>query len=130
MSGLTTTAANRVIDATFLTATLTAPTSPIKVRLTTTAPTAAAAGTEVSGGSYAALQIDTHMAAASSASSASNAALTYTNMPAATVVGIDLFDAAGTPFRWWWGPLTANKTTASGDTLAFASGAIVTSITS
>jgi hypothetical protein len=130
MSGLTTAAVNRYIDDSFLTAARTAPTSPIKVRLTTTTPTAAAAGTEATGGSYAAQQIDTHMAAASAAAASTNAILTYTSMPAATIVGVDIFDNAGTPFRWWWGPLTANKTTNAGDTLSFASAAITASITS
>jgi hypothetical protein len=133
MSGLTTAAAQRYIDDSFLTAARTAPVTPIKVRLLTVTGTASAAGTEASGGSYAAQQIDTHMAAATSANpsvGATNAILTYTNMPAATITGIDIFDNAGTPFRWWWGGLTANKTTNAGDTLSFSSGAITASVSS
>lgn len=127
-SGLTTNAANRVIDATHGTTTLTAASTPVKIRLTTSAPTAAAAGTEVTGGSYAAQTLT--MGAASAASAANSAALTYSSMPVATVVGVDEFDNAGTPFRWWFAQLAASRTTASGDTLTIAIGAYTSGITS
>lgn len=55
--------------------------------------------------------------------------LSVTNMPAATITGIEIWDSAGTPIRHWYGALGANKTTALGDTLSFAIGAITVGIT-
>jgi hypothetical protein len=55
--------------------------------------------------------------------------LSITNMPAATITGIEIWDSAGTPIRHWYGALTASKTTALGDTLSFAIGAITVQIT-
>jgi hypothetical protein len=127
-SGLSTAGANRVIDWSHGTGTPTAPTTPMKLRLTTTASTAAAAGTEVVGGSYVAQTVA--MTAASAASSPNTSTLTYSSMPATTVVGVAEFDSNGSPFYWWFAPLAANKTTNSGDTLTIAGGAYTTAITS
>jgi hypothetical protein len=60
------------------------------------------------------------MSVAAAESITSNTALTYTNMPAATITSIDEFDSAGTPVRRWWGNLSASKTTNSGDTFSIA----------
>jgi hypothetical protein len=49
-------------------------------------------------------------------------------MPAATIVAVEVWDSAGTPVRLWQGSMTS-KTTNSGDTLSFASGAITFSLT-
>jgi hypothetical protein len=68
-------------------------------------------------------------AAASAASAASNAAVTFTNMPAVTVTNVELHTTATlTTRRLYWGSV-ASKTTASGDTLTFASGAITATVT-
>lgn len=83
-------------------------------------------GTEVSGGSYARQTIA--FDAASSGSISNNAVINFTGMPAATVVGIEIYDSAGSPKRLAYGALTANKTTASGDTLQFAIGSITLSL--
>lgn len=48
----------------------------------------------------------------------SGAAIQQTNMPAATVTQVEIFDTGGTPRRWWWGGITS-VTTNSGDTLTF-----------
>jgi|SRR5882672_3230832 len=95
-------------------------TAPIKVALVTATGTAAAAGTEVTGGSYARQTIT--FAAPSGGSISSNLALNYTNMPACTVTGVDEYDSAGTPVRRWFGNLSASKTVNAGDTFSIASG--------
>jgi len=118
-----------LLDASNGTTAYTNPTAPVKLRLTTTAPTSTSAGTEVSGGSYAAQTVTYGAASAATPSLASNSGqLNYTNMPAATVVGADEFDSAGTPKRRWFGSLTASKTTNSGDTFSFAVGAVAKSL--
>jgi len=85
-----------------------------------------AAGTEVTGGSYARQTIT--FDAASSGSIANNAAISFTGMPACTVVGIEIYDSAGSPKRLAYGPLTASRTVTSGDTVQFASSAITLSL--
>jgi len=120
MANLVTVEANALLNASSGQATYTNPTTPIKVALVTVIGTASAAGTEATGGSYARQTLT--CAAASAGSISSNVALTYTNMPAATIVGVDEFDSAGTPVRRWFGSLTANKTTNAGDTFTIASG--------
>jgi hypothetical protein len=43
-------------------------------------------------------------------------------MPAATVVGVEVWDTAGTPVRLWYGPLTASRTVSAGDDFKLAAG--------
>lgn len=118
---LTNVAENLMLDALVGTASYSAVT-PIKLALVTAAGSDSAAGTEVSGGSYSRQNIT--FAAASGGSISNNAAVTFTSMPACTVVGIELWDSSGTPRRLAYGDLTANKTLVSGDTLEFANGSI------
>jgi len=90
-----------------------------------------AAGTELAtGGSYVALTglSPTTMAAASAGSAATSVALTQTNMPAATITAVELWDSAGTPLRKWYGALSANKTCNSGDTFTIASGSLTAAL--
>jgi hypothetical protein len=49
-------------------------------------------------------------------------------MPAATIVGVELWDSAGSPVRKWWGPLAANKTTVLGDTFTIAAGSLTATL--
>jgi hypothetical protein len=105
-------------------------TYPILVRLMTANGTATANGTELTtGGSYTAAGTGittgpgANWAAASAGSQATNAICSQTNMPAATIVGIELWDSTATKIRTEWGSMTS-KTTSAGDTLSFASGAI------
>ena len=101
----------------------TRPTAPLKLRLMTTNGSDASAGTEVTGGSYAAQSVT--IGSSSSGSTVTNSAdVTYTAMPACTVVGVEIWDSAGTPVRLWYGPLTANKTVASGDTFTITAGSL------
>lgn len=126
MAVLVQTEENRLLDASFGTAAYTAPTTPMKIALVTALGTTTVAGTEVVGGSYARQTLTMSAAAAGAASN--NALITFTNMPVATVVGIDVYDSNATPRRCWFGPLTTNRTTAAGDQLQFAIASIVASI--
>ena len=98
----------------------------VYVALYTVAPGEAGGGTEVTGGSYA-RQIATFSAAASGATS-NDSNIDFTNMPAATVVAIGIFDALTTGNLLLYGSLTVNKTTDAGDTLRIATGDLDISI--
>jgi hypothetical protein len=109
-------------------------TFPILVRLMTANGTATANGTELTtGGSYttASTGITTgpgaNWSAASAGSQATSAICSQTNMPAATIVGIELWDSTATKIRTEWGSMTS-KTTSAGDTLSFASAAITSAL--
>jgi hypothetical protein len=105
----------------------TAPTLPLKVRLMTANGSDSTPGTEVvnAGGSTYAAQTVTFGAATGTTQAVNSGDVVFTNMPATTVVGIEIWDSAGTPFRWWWGPANASKTTNLGDTLKILAGALV-----
>jgi len=121
-NNLVTAEADRLTNAMLNGTAYTLPTTPMKLALATTASTAAAAGTEVTGGSYARQTIAFTTSAGSGVSN--SGAVTYTNMPATTVTHVDIYDSNGTPRRALFGALTASKTTASGDTLSFAVSAV------
>ena len=93
-------------------------TTPIKLALVTANGSDSAAGTEVTGGSYARQTIS--WSAASSGEIHNDAVINFTGMPTATVVGIEVYDSAGTPKRLAYGALTSTKSVSSGDTLQFA----------
>lgn len=116
---------NQLLDALVGTASYSV-TTPIKLALMTASGNDASAGTEVTGGSYARQTIS--FGSAASGQIANSATINFTSMPAATVVGIEIYDSAGTPKRLAYGTLTASKTTASGDTLQFAASAITLSL--
>lgn len=125
------TRANQILEAIHATTTLVASTAPIKTRLMTAVGSATANGTELttSGGYTSGTGAPTSTwAAAASGSQATNAIVSVTNMPATTINGIENWDSAGTPKRQELGNLTVAKTTASGDTLSFASGAITSAL--
>jgi hypothetical protein len=123
---LTDVAENLALDWINVVGTPTRPTSPLKVALVTANGSDSAAGTEVTGGSYARQSV-TFGSASSGAASNTNT-ITFTNMPAATVTGIDIYDSAGTPVRVWYGALSASKTTTAGDTFTIAIGSLSVSI--
>ncbi|MCM8548905.1 hypothetical protein [Streptomyces sp. STCH 565 A] len=124
---LTDTAENAALNWTLGNAS-TGPTGDIKVALVTVAGSDSAPGTEVTGGSYARLTAD--FAAASGGATSNEADLVWEDMPAATVVGVELWDSAGSPVRWWYGPLTdsegdpAPKTLDAGDDFKIAAGSL------
>lgn len=125
-SGLVDVEAGRLLDLSLTGSSATAvPATPWKLALSTATTSGSAAGTEVTGGSYARATITWTGAGTLVTGSTSNAAIiNFTNMPVATVTDINIYDNTGTPRRLWWGALTASKTTAAGDTLSFAAGAV------
>jgi hypothetical protein len=120
------TRANQILDAIHGVTTLVFSVAPLRTRFMTANGSSTANGTELAaGGSYAAgdsAPSATWNAAASGTSS--KQAVTQTNMPATTIVGIEEWDHAGTPKRQEFGALTASKTTAAGDTLSFSASSI------
>jgi hypothetical protein len=102
--------------------TTTAPTTPLKVALVTANGNDATAGTEVTGGSYARKTLT--VAAASSGATSNSADLSWTGMPACTVVGVEVWDSAGTPIRFWYGAVGTSRTVAAGDELRIAAGTL------
>ncbi|MGW9584726.1 phage tail fiber protein [Streptomyces albidoflavus] len=118
---LTNTGENRALDWLMGTAT-TAPTLPLRVALVTANGTDAAAGTEVTGGSYARKNLT--VAAAVNGATSNSADLVWTGMPAATVVGVEVWDSAGTPVRLWYGALGTSRTLLAGDELRIVAGAL------
>lgn len=126
MAALVQVHANNLLDGSLGTAAFTATATPLKCRLMTANGSATAAGTEVTGGSYASITVT--FAAASAGSAASNVTLNFTLMPACTVVGVELWDSTGTPVRKWFGALGANKTVNSGDTFQIASASLTAAL--
>lgn len=64
------------------------------------------------------------VAAAVSGATSNSADLVWTGMPAATVVGVEIWDDAGAPVRLWYGPLGTPRTVASGDELKIVAGTL------
>ena len=124
-NNLTDTAENRSMDWLFGNTT-TAPTTPLKVALVTAAGDDATAGTEVTGGSY--VRKTLTVAAASGGAVSNSADLDWTGMPACTIVGWEIWDSAGTPIRWWYGPLDASKILAAGDEFKLTAASLALSI--
>ena len=125
--------ARNLVDASLGTATFVATVNPLRTRFMTANGSGDVNGTELAtGGGYTAgAGINVTFAAAAAvagppaeARAASNVAVTQTNMPATTIVGIELWDSAVTALRKWYGGLATNRTVAAGDTLSFASSAI------
>lgn len=103
----------------------TAPTT-LYLALHTADPTDAGSGAEVSGGSYARQAIT--FGAASGGSAASSNAPSFTGMPAATVTHIGIWDASSGGNLLFYGALSSSRTTQSGDTVNFASGAVTVAL--
>lgn len=97
-------------------------TTPIRLALVTANGSDSTGGTEVAGGSYSRQNIS--FGVASAGQIVSSGTVTFGNMPTTTVVGIELWDSAGTPKRLAYGPLTSPKSLVSGDTLQFAAGSV------
>ncbi|MFJ7417974.1 hypothetical protein ACIQXD_05095 [Streptomyces uncialis] len=122
---LTNTAENRALD--FITGLApTAPTTPLRVALVTANGSDTAAGTEVAGGSYTRKNLT--VAAAVNGATSNSGDLSWTGMPATTVVGVEIWDSAGTPVRLWHGPLGTPRTVAAGDELKIVAGSLTLAI--
>jgi hypothetical protein len=123
---LSNTAENLTLDWILGVGTPTRPTTPLQVALVTANGSDTAAGTEVTGGSYA--RQDLAVAAAVAGATSNSADLVFTGMPAATVVGVEIWDSTGTPVRLWYGPLTASRTVSAGDELVLSAGQLTLSL--
>jgi hypothetical protein len=119
VANLTLTASNQALAWLFgLTAT--APDGDLTIALVTANGTASAAGTEVAGGTY---ERQTLTVAAPTGGATSNAAeIVFAGMPACTVVGVEVWDSADTPVRFWFGPTDDPRTVTAGDDVRFAAG--------
>ncbi len=126
MAGIVQVEENNLLNGWLGIAAYTAVTGAMKLALATATGTATAAGTEVTGGSYARQTIA--FSAPSAGATSNSGAITFTGMPAATVTGIDIYDSAGTPIRRAFAALTASKTTQAGDSISFAAAAITASL--
>lgn len=115
---------NLVLEWLFSTRTATRPSTPWKLRLMSANGNDTTAGTELStsGGYTAGGATITFGSAASGGSISNTADVTWTNMPAVTIVAVEVWDSAGTPLRLAYGTLTASKTTNSGDTFTVSTG--------
>lgn len=103
----------------------TSPTTPMMLRLMSANGSASSNGTQVTGGSYAAQNLTTALGTEANGSVTNSAGtVSFTGMPAATTVGVEIWDSAGSPRRAWWGALTSSKTTGAGDTLSFPTSSI------
>lgn len=127
--------ANKLIDASLGTASLTAFSGAPKVRLTTTAPTATSAGTELTGTGYTAGGTATVFASAASGSAtgptSGSGAISWTNGSGSSwsIVGLEIWDQAGTPIRWWFGTFTGQPiSVANGNTFQIAVNGITISL--
>jgi hypothetical protein len=120
MANISTYAADKLLEALLKDTAYTSTTT--YVGLYTTNPTmpAGTGGTEVSGGSYARVRLDTLLAAAASGSIDNSSAVGFVTATAAwgTVTGVGIFDAITAGNLLAAGPLTANKTVGSGDTFS------------
>lgn len=132
MANLVQVEANALLNSSLKGTAYTAPTTPVNLRLISGGTSnATTAGTEVanaSGSTYAAQRLDTNLGSASAGSITTTGALTFSNMPAITTTGVEVWDSAGTPVRRWFGALTTSKTTALGDTLSFAASSITATL--
>lgn len=131
MAAIVVVAANKLLDASLGTTALTAFSGTAKLKLTTTAPTNSAAGTELTGTGYTAGGSTVAFSAASSGSTSNSGALSWTNSSGGTwsIVGLEVWDSAGTPLRWWFGNFTGQPiSVANGNIFQIAAGALTVAL--
>lgn len=97
----------------------TRPTTPLKLALMTANGSDSAGGTEVTGGSYARQSVT--IGAASSGAASNSGTVTFTVMPACTVVGVEVWNTDGS-VRLWYGALAPSKAVNAGDTFLLNTG--------
>lgn len=114
---LTDTSENAMLDWILGVGTPTRPTTPMKLAAVTAIGTETVAGTEVVGGSYARQNFTP--SAASGGASSNSGAISFTNMPVADILGVEVWDSAGSPVRYWHAPLAGVVGTSqnTGDTI-------------
>lgn len=108
-------------------------TTGIKMLLGTSAPTGSTDMTQLTGTGYTAGGTVVTWTSATAGNPASNSsAPSWTNGSggAWAIVGIELWDEAGTPLRWWYGTWTGEPVTVNnGNTFAVAAAAVTANIT-
>lgn len=117
--------ANKILDKIFSNTDFTHPTT-VYVSLHTSDP-GTDGSNEVTGGSYA--RQSAAFDSAASGATANSAEISFTDMPAATVTHIGIWDASTAGNFWWGGALTASKTTTSGDTFKISAGNLDVTLT-
>ncbi|GAA1026830.1 hypothetical protein GCM10009557_05920 [Virgisporangium ochraceum] len=106
----------------------TAPTLPLMVRAMTANGSDSAAGTEIAGGTYAPVELDA--ANVASGASSNEAIVRFEGIPNPTsVAGIEIWDSAGTPFRWWHGAFTGGAKNVTDGVLEIAVGDLDLAVT-
>lgn len=115
MSALVQAQANAILNVTLGVSSLTAPTTPMLCHLTTTAPTNTVAGTALSGTGSTPLSITFGSASAGQSTGPTGSALQWTNGSGGTwsIVGVEIWDSAGSPVRWWFGSWTGQPISVS-----------------
>ncbi len=105
------------------------------VALLTVAPTDSTAGTEVTGGAYARVNVTNNLtnwpaASGATAAKSNGTVVTFATATAAwgTVVAFAIMDAATAGNMLWWGDLSTTKAVGVGDTPSFAVGALSTTL--
>lgn len=116
---------NRVLNHVFGGTTLTQPAA-VYVALHTADPEEDGSGAEVSGGSY--TRQAAAFAAASGGAKATNANLVFSNMPAATVTHVSIWDAQTGGNMLAGGALSVSKSVGAGDTFQITSGNLTVSL--
>lgn len=101
----------------------TAPELPFKLALMSVNGDDSIQGTEISGGSYARQQFA--FGNTTSGDEVSNdSVIRFDDMPGGDVVGVEVYDSAATPIRWFYGPLATLRTVTAGDPFEFQIGAL------
>jgi hypothetical protein len=114
---------NKLIDHVMKGTAYTQPTN-IYIGLTTSANTDATPGTEVTGGSYGRIQVNSGWSAAAAGTTDCDNDITFATATAdwGTVTGAIVMDAITSGNYLGWCTLTASKTVNNGDTFKFAAG--------
>ncbi len=133
---LPTTVKNNALDALNGVATFTPVVAPVRMRLMTANGTATAAGTELATGAggetgtgYTAGGQTFTWAAAANGTAILAADIRWDNMPAGTIVGLEVWDSATTPRRIQYTPLTTQRTLAAGQAFELKAADVVATLT-
>jgi hypothetical protein len=114
-TNLTNTQMNAILNAAVGTSSMTAFNGTANLKLTTSAPTASTAGTELSGTGYTAGGSTIAFSTSSSQANAgpTGSALQWTNGSGSSwsIVGFEVWDNAGAGVRWVWGTFTGQPIT-------------------
>lgn len=99
------------------------------IALVSTASSDATAGTELSGNGYARQAITFGTMASRACANTNAPSFTASGGNWSAAVGIEIYDASTSGNRKYWMPMTTPKTVEAGDTLQFAIGEIVATLT-